>query len=510
MKNKTTQLLLAVLLILPNLLSAQEEFVLDGDGNKTHSYKNNTGVTNTELEYRGKIIFTDDETDVKYISPGGFLKFSKRSFGNKRIIILEGESNNGINREYREGSKELPFEPDGRKWMASVLPEIIRTTGIGAEERAKKFYANGGIDALLKEIDMLPTNYVRRIYYDASFKIPALKTNDMEVLVSDAGENITSSYELSQILTNNSEAIGKDDQTVAAAMNVAKDIGSSYEQSKIFKHYLTKVNLNASNKALIINHVREIGSSYEQSRVLQAVIEADLTKENINLVFNEVEHINSSYEQSKILQLLISKQPVADLDLNKLLETVDKISSSYEQAKVLTQLINAAQLNSSQIIIVAKGAKLISSSNEQSKLLQSIIKEQTLDEASINAILETTYDIGSSYEQSQVVRLAIANKNFTSTNFASVIKVSMVIGSSYDQSKVLGDLIELNSVPEKYQMELIKVIDTVSSSYERSKLLQKLAPQLSDNKEIRDAFFNAAEGLSNDEYGKVMRAVTSK
>jgi hypothetical protein len=510
MKNKTTRLLLAVLLILPNLLSAQETFTLDGSGNKTHTYKNSTGVTNTELEYRGKIIFTDDETDVKYISPGGFLKFSKRSFGNKRIIILEGESNNQINREYREGSKELPFEPDGRKWMASVLPEIIRTTGIGAEERAKKFYANGGIDALIKEIDMLPTNYVRRIYYDASFKIPGLKTKDMVVLVNDASENITSSYELSQILTNNSEVIGKNDQAVAAAMNVAKDIGSSYEQSRVFRHYLTKVAINSTNKALVIKNVREIGSSYEQSKVLQAIIEADLSKENVNLVFTEVEHISSSYEQSKVLQLLISKQTTADLDVNKLLETVDKISSSYEQAKVLTKLINSARLNSSQIIAISKGAKIISSSNEKSKLLQSIMKEQTVDEASINAILETAHDVSSSYEQSQVVRLAIANKNFTSTNFASVIKVSMVISSSYEQSKVLGDLIELKSVPEKYMIELIEAINTVSSSYERSKLLQKLAPQLSANKEIRDAFFNAAEGLSNDEYGKVMRAVTNK
>jgi hypothetical protein len=37
-------------------------------------------------------------------------------------------------------------------------------------------------------------------------------------------------------------------------------------------------------------------------------------------------------------------------------------------------------------------------------------------------------------------------------------------------------------------------------------LLQALAPQLPDSKEVRDAFFEVAESLSDTEYGKVMRA----
>ena len=55
-------------------------------------------------------------------------------------------------------------------------------------------------------------------------------------------------------------------------------------------------------------------------------------------------------------------------------------------------------------------------------------------------------------------------------------------------------------------LALIESIDDVSSSYERSKLLQALGPQLSGNKEVRDAFFESAESLSDTEYGKVMRS----
>ena len=153
MKTQLRLQFLFLLLLIATISFGQNEIELNGKGNQTHTYRSNTGVTSTELEYRGKILFNEAETDVTYISPGGFLKFSKKSFGNRRTIELEGEANGVINRTYREGTKNLPFEPDGRQWMASVLPEIIRTTGIGAEERVKKFYNKGGIDAVLDEIE---------------------------------------------------------------------------------------------------------------------------------------------------------------------------------------------------------------------------------------------------------------------------------------------------------------------------------------------------------------------
>lgn len=511
MYSKTTKLLVLALFFFSTISVAQDEtFTIDGKENKTHTYKNNTGVTNTELEYRGKIIFTEDETDVKYISPGGFLRFGKRSFGNKRSIILEGESNGVIYREYREGSKKLPFEPDGKRWMASVLPEIIRTTGIGADERAAKFYTKGGINALLNEISMLPSNYVKGIYYDASFKIPNLKTADMALLLEDAGDKISSNYELSKLLTSNSGVYGKEEKVLAAAILVTNNISSSYEQAKVYKHLLSKTELNQQNKAEIIKNVRNISSSYEQSGVLQAYVKKPLSTNNINLVISEAGHISSSYEQSKVLQALVNNQSFKDVDLTRFLSTVSGISSSYEQAKVLKSLVGKVSLSSEQIVTISKAAEHISSSSEQSGFLQSIINTQKLDEASINAVIASTHGISSSYERSKVLRLIIASPNFTNSNYNSVINESSSIGSSYEQSKVLADLIMLNSMPDSYMLGLIKAINTVSSSYERSKLLQKVGPNLPANKEIRNAFFKAAEGLSNDEYGKVMRTAANK
>ncbi len=507
MKRYIIKIFLSALLLLPIVSFGQDNFELNGRDNRTHTYSNNTGVTSTELEYRGKIIFTDDERDVKYISPGGFLKFSKRSFGNRRTINLEGESNGIIIREYFEGSKKRPFEPDGSNWMASVLPDIIRTTGIGAEERAKKFYTNGGINALLQEISMLPTNYVKRIYYEASFKIPGLTENEFVLLIEDAGEEIHSSYEIRKVLTDNSDAFRNNDKALAAVLKVAADINSSYEQAKIYKHFLTKTNLSNSNKTLVIRNVREINSNYEKSGVLQAILKDELSEENVKLVIAEVSYISSSYEQSKVLLYLINNQKFDDIDFDVMLKAVSKISSSYEQGKVLRQLVKGKTLSSEQVATVVKATAYISSGYEQSKFLQSIIKEQDLDEQSINAILAMTGELSSSYEKSKVLQLIITADKFDNSNYASIIKETSSISSSYEQAKILSKIIALSSMPDSYLLVLIEAIDDVSSNYEKSKLLQKLAAQLPEDKEVREAFFEAAESLSNTEYGKVMRTV---
>ena len=506
MKTQIIKIIFLAVIFLPIVSFGQDEIEISGKGNQTHTYSNNNGVSSTELEYRGKIIFTDDETDVKYISPGGFLKFSKKSFGNRRTILLEGEAQGKISREYREGSKKLPFEPDGRKWMASVLPEIIRTTGIGAKERIAKFYKKGGIDAVLEEISSLPTNYVQRIYYSAAFNTPGLSTGDYVKLIEDAGDEISSSYELSKILITNSDIISKNNKTIAATIEVTRDISSSYEQSKVYKHYLTKSNLSEANKGLIIQAVREISSSYEQSKVLVALLKNDISEENINLVVEEASNIGSSYEQSKVLQYLISNQSTDDLDLELLIKAVSDISSSYEQGRVLKQLVADKDLSPEQVQEVAKAAKFISSDYEQSKFLQAIISKQELDEVGINSILKMTEELSSSYEKSKVLQMIIASENFDNSNFSAIIEQTEKVNSSYEQSKILSKIIAHDNMSDKHMLELIAAIEDVSSSYERSKLLLSLASQLPDTKEVRDAFLEAAESLSDSEYGKVMRA----
>ena len=474
---------------------------------KTHQYRSNTGVSSTDLEYRGKIVFTDDDRDVKSISSGGFIKFSKRTFGTKRTIILEGNYNGTISREYREGSREVPYEPEGRKWLASVLPEIIRTTGLGAEARVARFYKNGGINAVLAEIEEINSNYVASIYYNEVFKMNGISNADLAKAVEHAGDHISSSYELAKLITGNMDQLLSSNTTTLAMVEAVSSISSDYEQAKVYKRVL-KSNVDDNTVVLVIGGLDNIGSSYEKAGVLQAIINYELSDKSIELVLEEIAEINSSYEQSKVLQALIKEQGLNNVTTTMLLATAEDISSDYEKTKVVVALIENNELTVKEISAVADFSQSISSDYEQSRLLQQLINDESIDEAAIDIIIEMSASVGSSYEQSKILYEVLESNNFRGNNFLTVIEATEDISSDYESSKVLTKVIKHDNLEEKYYYVLIEAVSDISSSYEKAKLMMAMAPNLPETTAIRENFLEAAKDLSDTDYGKIMKALT--
>ena len=124
---------------------------------------NHRGISSFNIETRGKMELTDDDKDVKSMSSDGYLEINKTVFGNRRTLIVTPQGN-GLKREYYEGRTLVAFEPEGRKWMNEVMPELVRSTTIGAESRVVRFYRKGGTKAVLDEIRIIESDYVKVRY----------------------------------------------------------------------------------------------------------------------------------------------------------------------------------------------------------------------------------------------------------------------------------------------------------------------------------------------------------
>ena len=75
----------------------------------TYTYKRKDGFSSLEIQYKGDIEVNATDTDVTSISNGGYLKINQTNFGNKRAILLEGNSGGEVSRKYYEGRKEVDF-----------------------------------------------------------------------------------------------------------------------------------------------------------------------------------------------------------------------------------------------------------------------------------------------------------------------------------------------------------------------------------------------------------------
>ena len=98
-----------------------------------------------------------------FLKSKGYLEIKKTVFGSRRSLVIKPQGNS-LKREYYEGRKLIPFEPDGRKWMAEIMPELVRSTTIGAETRVNRFYKSGGVNAVLGEVEKLESDHVKAHY----------------------------------------------------------------------------------------------------------------------------------------------------------------------------------------------------------------------------------------------------------------------------------------------------------------------------------------------------------
>jgi general stress protein CsbA len=94
-------------------------------------YRTTTLVVNSDkfsmkIKYAGQIIFNDDSTAIKSISPEGYLIYRK----NEKELTAESDPKGQLTVELYDDGKKMAFDDNGKKIMADAVKEMI-VQGIG-------------------------------------------------------------------------------------------------------------------------------------------------------------------------------------------------------------------------------------------------------------------------------------------------------------------------------------------------------------------------------------------
>ena len=136
------------------------------------------------------------------MSDGGYLEISKTVFGSKRSILIESLGDGKVKKEYYEGRTKMPWEPNGKQWLSEILPEVVRTSTIGAESRVKRFFRKGGTNAVLAEIDNIDNDHVKAHYGKLLMKEP-VQPGDYATIVTQVTESLDSDHYITEFLQSN-------------------------------------------------------------------------------------------------------------------------------------------------------------------------------------------------------------------------------------------------------------------------------------------------------------------
>jgi hypothetical protein len=400
--------LLAFLIALPTSSFSQSRTKSNSGYSITNDGKGkmqiSTNGNDFKIEYEGDITLSDDDKDILSISNGGFIKIEKSSFGNRRRIVVESDSNGNLMKKYYEGRSEKDFIPDGKAWLADVLPEIVRNTTIAAKARVNRFYAKGGANAVLGEIKNMDSDYVKSAYFKLLLD-KDLSNNELVNVIEVAGNEIESDYYLSNILESNQKAFLSNSQTISAYIDASKHIESDYYLTSVLTKVINDASITDSQMERLLEISKDVNSDHYLTQILIEMMDRrELNSHNISQIINLSKHIESDHYKTQVLTKVINDKDLPSNAYNAFLGTLNDIQSDHYITEVITELLNT-KLDSS----VGSLNKLLGivnnsvGSDHYATLIYKKLSNKNLTEDQLIAVLDSLKSIQSDYYMSEAL-----------------------------------------------------------------------------------------------------------
>lgn len=366
------------------------------DGRITINIHDETG--HLRLESRGAIAFTDDETAIKSISPGGYIKLKR----NGRTLRATNDAQGDVVYELN-GNKKSVLTADDRKFLGRAIKEMINV-GFDAKGRTQRLYERGGSTAVLNAIDDLTNDYVKSIYFESLLNNTSLAQNELTTIARKVGTQVNSDYEKGKLLKKFSAEYLQNDATATAYLDAVNTINSDYEKAGALKNILDQP-LTQSQYTQVLSITDKLGSDYEKANVLKQLIGYGIPEENnLNKFLFITANINSDYEKSNVLQQMVDQGVPSGTSFPKFLEVTGNINSDFERANVLKKLALKNITLEDQWVGLIQATEKISSDFDRSGTLVEIAKKMPNSDRVKTVYMTTAKTISSDYDYGQAIK----------------------------------------------------------------------------------------------------------
>ena len=288
----------------------------------------------------GPAKFSQDETRLAQLSPGGFARFRERTATSDRALSAVAVGDGSITYTAIMDGRTVPFDGAMQAWFAGFLPQVLREAAINVPERVARLRAQGGVPAVLKEISQIHSTGAKRAHYEELLKGPPLSPQDAESVTVQAGDElIGSSGDLSaivQLLPRTSMHSAPARRAVAAALSRIRSSGDRANTLQVLAP-------TADPELLLIlaAAAEELPSSGDKANFLTATASEYLspnTPSLRNAFFRTASTLQSSGDMANVL---MAAMPYGHADPQialQVVETSKGLASSGDAANVLIML----------------------------------------------------------------------------------------------------------------------------------------------------------------------------
>ena len=452
------------------------------------------GWTSVSITIDGTVEFTDDDTDLKSLSPNGRFRLEDGGLLSKRVYEVKADAAGNLTRTYSVGWSTKPMDDEGRAWLARTLPQVIRDSGIGAGPRVARILRQGGPQAVLTEIGRIHSDGSKRVYLEQLFSQATLKPSDLkdaarlirsissdgdktQVIITvdanyfatdlrsylfDAAESINSDGDKRRVLSDIVKKDGGSLETLASAARAARHISSDGDKAEVLIEMTTPYRPAAGMDMAYFDAANSISSDGDHARVLSKMLASHGDDHNtLTRTLLSAQRISSDGDKARVLKEAVASYN-EDASVRKaFFEAANSISSDGDHQQVLVSLAQKPGIGADTLAGIANSAQRISSAGDKARVL--IELADTNVEPARDAFFAAANSINSDGDRSRVLMVVLDKPGISSSLAVAAIQSATGISSDSDKARVLLDAAERYSSDPAVNAALRKAVESLHS-----------------------------------------------
>ena len=403
-----------------------------------------------DLKYKGIIEVSNDDKMINSISAGGFVEINKTSFGNSRRLFIHADEQGKLTYEYYVGKSSTAFEPEGKKWLAEILPEIVKNSDLGIESRIRRIYNQQGLDAVFDIIEEGSTSHTSRTEW--SFF-------SMETVTINSSKSRTNA--LKTLIFDNKIK----DRDLQRVIDEVGDVKSNSTKGTLLRYILENYKLNNSQAAALLHGVSTHEYNTERGSTLR-LFNQQYSDDYIirKEYFDIIDDMEINSEKGNVLKDLIQKKTLSRDTWIALLDVVSDFSSEREKGAVLLFTIpylpkdDAVMAEFRNTLDDMSDSYYVLKGEITTAMLESGLSNgnQKPDKSALLNYLRTAENISSNSQRGQILRKA--NRLFINDDqvIDAYFGVLANMDSEMEMYNVMLDLLDKNKLNEKAMYRLLR------------------------------------------------------
>lgn len=472
--SRRTLITLGIALTVVAFVAAEADFWGEYHLGRYDHYHSNL-VTSFRVAHHGEIELDEAEIAIVAMSPGAVLEVSERRFLTRRRLSVRADADGTLEYQFAVGARERS-EADAKEFLRAVLPEIVRSTTIGAHARAERILGADGFDALLAEVERLESNAARRVYVEVAAAAEGLTEEQGRRLIRTAGREINSSSRLNAALVSLAEELPSEWALSEDLAVAAENIASSSAKSDALVELVKIRGLDLSGARATADALESIAASSEKSSAIRRIAELDRRPEVIELLLEPIDSIQSSGERRRALDGLVAIPGLWESAYARAIEIGDGIAASSEKASFLSQLAEILPADEALHLRYVRSAATIPASSEQSRALIALLSASDLTPTGCEAWVEAAGEVPAGSVAAELLVEGAARCPNDSRVWSGYLASVRKIAASSEQSRALLALLERQDLEDALIRGIVAVAEgSIAARSERQAVIERAA-----------------------------------